>query len=92
MAFSDVAALRDDTDFSLRTQACVAIESLGDDEFVDPGSWQGQHAWQMAAQPGFGEAYASALVADPPIERPGNDQSVISDAQITSAVQTIGLS
>jgi len=89
MAYSDVLALHEDPDFAGRTQACVAIETLGDDPLVDPGAWQAQHAWEMAAQPGFGDAYASALAADPPIERPGNDTSVISDAQILSAVQSV---
>lgn len=89
MAYSDVAALMADGDFGLRTQACVAIEATQAEVDVDPGTWQATHAWEMAAQPGFGEAYASALAGG--VERPGNDQSVISDAQILSAVQTIAL-
>jgi hypothetical protein len=87
MAYSDVAALMADPDFALRTAACVAIETTGDEPPVDPGSWQAAHAWEMAAQPGFGEAYASALAGE--VERPGNDQSVISDNQILGAVQAI---
>lgn len=89
MAYSDVAALAADQDFSLRTIACVAIEQTvpGDYVRVDPGSWQAQNAWAMASQPGFGDAYASALASG--VARPGNDQSVISDAQILGAVQAI---
>jgi hypothetical protein len=43
----------------------------------------------MAAQPGFGDAYASALAADPPVERPGNDPGVITDGMILGAVQSL---
>lgn len=89
MAYSDVAALAADNNFALRTVACVAIETSGDNPKPDPGVWQAQHSWDMAAQPGFGDAYASALAAG--VEEPGNDQSVISDQQILSAVQTIGI-
>lgn len=91
MAYSDVAALAADRDFALRTVACVAIETSGQNgNPVDPGSWQAQHSWDMAAMPGFGEAYASALAGN--VENPGKDQSVISDLQILSAVQSIGVS
>ena len=90
MAYADVAALAADQDFALRTIACVAIE-IGsmNPKPVDPGSWQAQHAWDMAAMPGFGEAYASALAGS--VVKPGKDQSVISDNQILAAVQTIGI-
>lgn len=85
MAYSDVAALSSDTDFSLRTQACYATEPGADASGSNPATWQADHAWLMAAQPGFGDAYASAVANNVP--RPGNDPSVISDAQILTAVQ-----
>jgi len=83
MAYSDVALLAADYDFQLRASACVATENASE----NPPGWAADHAWQMAAQPGFGEAYASALAGNVP--RPGWDPSVISDAQILSAVQTL---
>lgn len=87
MAYSDVAALSSDHDFSLRTQACYATEP-GTDAFGDgPANWQAEHAWAMASQPGFGDAYASAVESG--VERPGNDPAVISDAQILGAVQAL---
>lgn len=89
MAYSDIALLQQDSDFAFRTSAAYAVETLGDDGGPDPGSWQAMHSWDMAAQPGFGDAYASALAADPPVERPGNDPSVITDAQILSALQSL---
>ena len=88
MAYSDIAALQQDADFARRTTAAYATETLGTGG-VDPASWQAMHAWDMAAQPGFGDAYASALAADPPVERPGNDPGVITDGMILSAIQGI---
>ena len=83
MAYSDVALLSADNDFIMRTRAAVAQEGN-----ADPVGWSYAHVWAMASAPGFGDQYASALAAN--IPRPGNDQSVISDAQILSAVQSIG--
>jgi hypothetical protein len=88
MGYSDVAALAADNDFALRTTAAYATETLADDS-IDPPSWQAAHSWDMAAQPGFGDAYASAILNGVP--RPGNDPSVISDAQILGGVQAIGV-
>jgi hypothetical protein len=89
MAYSDVAALTSDHDFSLRTQACYATEPGSDPSGSKPAEWTAEHIWEMAAQPGFGDAYASAI--ENGVERPGNDPSVISDAQILGAVQAIGV-
>jgi hypothetical protein len=86
MAYFDVASLAADADFALRTTAAYATESLADPA-ADPPAWQAEHSWAMAAQPGFGDAYASAIVAGVP--RPGKDPSVISDAQILSALQSL---
>jgi hypothetical protein len=86
MGYSDIAALQQDADFAARVSAAYAVETLGDDS-LDPGSWQAMHSWDMAAQPGFGDAYASALAGS--VDRPGNDPGVISDAQILSAIQAI---
>jgi hypothetical protein len=82
MAYSDVALLAQDNDFILRTRAAVAQEGE-----ADPVQWSNDHQWQMAGTPGFGDAYASALAGG--INRPGNDQSVISDPMILSAVQAL---
>ena len=87
MAYADISMLQQDPDFQRRVMACYAVETLSIDAGPDPASWQAQNSWDMAAQPGFGEAYASALAADPPVERPGNDPGVITDGMILSAVQ-----
>lgn len=85
MAYSDVALLSTDSDFIQRTRACVATESTT----VDPVAWASEHQWRMAATPGFGDKYASGIANG--IERPGNDPAVITDGDILSAVQAIGV-
>lgn len=86
MAYYDVALLRLDTQFLQRVAACYATETpLGTGD--DPDVWANVHGWDVAAQPGFGDAYASALAAG--VVNPGSDPSVISDAQLLSAVQAI---
>jgi hypothetical protein len=86
--YSDVALLARDLDFTARVTAAYASESLTDpDPANNPEIWTRDHSWEVAAQPGFGDAYASALAGS--VVRPGNDPSVISDAQILSAVQSI---
>jgi hypothetical protein len=87
MAYSDVALLATDRDFTVRVTAAYAIETLGASEPINPETWARDHAWETAAQPGFGDAYASAVAGG--VVRPGYDPSVISDAQILSAVQAI---
>jgi len=87
MAYGDIALLQQDADFNLRVAACYATETTDDPARTDPASWAAMHAWDMAAQPGFGDAYAYALANGNP--RPGWDPAVITDAQILSAVQSL---
>lgn len=63
-----------------RVGFCAETEGLGFD-------WGVEHRFQVAAAPGFSDAYASALAGGVP--NPGRDQSVISDPEILSAVQTV---
>lgn len=87
MAYYDVAQLSSDADFLGRTAAAYSIDTLADPERINPGEWATVHSWDMASQPGFGDAYASAVAGGVP--NPGRDPAVISDAQILSALQTI---
>jgi hypothetical protein len=89
MGYSDAAMLAADYDFQQRVAACIATETAAEAEPPNAPNWAAERAWQMAAQPGFADKYASALAANPPVERPGWDASVISDAEILSAVQAI---
>lgn len=85
MAYFDQAQLSRDGDFNMRLAAAAQLEiALGEQHALD---WAGEHQWEVGASPGFGDAYASAVAAG--VERPGADPSVISDAMILSAVQTL---
>lgn len=85
MAYSDISLLANDQDFTQRTAACATVEGKTFNGNANGIAWAGAMSWQMAASPGFGDKYASALAAGVP--RPGWDQSVISDGDILSAVQ-----
>lgn len=85
MAYYDVALLSSDADFTARVAAAYTTETLDNADAENPSQWAVEHSWAMAAQPGFGDAYASALAGG--IEHPGADASVISDAQILGALQ-----
>lgn len=86
MAYSDQALLSNDGDFVLRVAACAAVEiDLAPGE--QPTAWAANNVWLVAAAPGFADKYASALAAGVP--RPGNDQAVIADGEILSAVQAL---
>lgn len=85
MAYYDVAQLSSDGDFISRVTAAYATDHP---EIADQAPvWADAHRWNMAGQPGFGDAYASAVAGGVP--NPGRDPSVISDAQILSAVQSV---
>lgn len=88
MAYYDVFLMTQDADFFARTAACYATETEGDQAAANPNGWASEHIWDMAAAPGFSDAYASAIAGGVP--NPGRDPAVISDAQILSAVQAIG--
>lgn len=51
------------------------------------GAWVYDHIWDFASQPGWAEAWASALAGG--VTDPGSNESVITDGMILSAVQSI---
>jgi hypothetical protein len=86
MTFYDVSQLHQDTQFVNRIAACYAIETpLGEGE--NPEAWSTWHSWDIAAAPGFGDAYGFAVANGNP--EPGKDPSVITDEQLLSAVQAV---
>lgn len=86
MAYADLATLAFDRDFLMRTAAAAAAEPAPLDP-ADPVTWAEHHRWDMAAAPGFADAYATAILNG--VERPGNDPAVITDPQILAAVQSL---
>lgn len=84
MSYNSIAAAAQDSDLRLRIAACFAQETDGPDQ---PEALAALHQWRICAEPGWGEAWESALAADPPIPVPGADPGVISDGMILTAVQ-----
>lgn len=88
MSYNSMAAIQRDGDFRLRLTACVAMEGYDPD---NPWNWVDQRMWRVAAIPGFGDKWASALVShkDDADYSPGYDEACISDQEILAAVQFI---
>ena len=81
MGYYEQAQLSQDWEFIQRVAACATVEL--DDQ--DGMNWAQAHIWDVAAAPGFADAYSSAVAGEVP--NPGRDPAVISDAQILAAVQ-----
>lgn len=75
-----------DPDLRHRIAAVVATE-----DFNAPGEhptvWADKYQWDVCAEPGIGDAYASALAAGNP--RPGWDLAVITDGMLLAAVTAV---
>jgi hypothetical protein len=84
VAYWDVAQLSNDVDWQTRVAACVAVEG---DISDDPTQWAFDQRWQLAAQPGWADAYAYAVQTGVP--DPGRDPAVITDSQLLSGVQAV---
>jgi hypothetical protein len=82
-SYADIAAAAQSASLNQRETACAAQQGAPG----DPYQWVVAHRYQLASQPGWGAAWASAVAADNP--DPGADPAVITDAQILSAVQAI---
>lgn len=82
MSYKTQAKMADDAELRSRITACVATE--GDTE---PVRWAFENKWLISAQPGWDAAYAYAIAAGN--THPGDDEGVITDAMILSAVQAI---
>jgi hypothetical protein len=81
------AQLSNDIDFTARVAAAAAVELDWTGTANRPVGWTSENIWLVAAAPGFAAAYSSAIASG--VEHPGRDTSVISDEQITAAVQAM---
>jgi hypothetical protein len=84
MSYSTGHLISQDQD--LRNRAAIAAAEQG----VTAGEeehWVFLHARQLAIQPGWREAWESALANG--VEDPGADPAVITDGQILAAVQSL---
>lgn len=82
MSYSTQSLLAHDIDILDRATSCAATQGL-----PNPFQWVGDNQWALSASPGWDEAYAYALNVG--TERPGWQETVISDGMILSAVQLL---
>ncbi len=82
MSYKSQAKLEADSALRLRVSACAATLGIS-----NPAAWAMEHAWPLSAEPGWDDAYASALAADDP--DPGGNETVITDGMILAAVEAI---
>jgi hypothetical protein len=82
MGFWDISRMAIDSDLQSRVSACAAQE-----QDADPVQWMADHMLNLAAQPGWDAAWASAVAAGNPA--PGRDEAVITDGMILSGVQAL---
>lgn len=85
MAYWDQSLLSTDQDFMARIASCAAVEVPLNG--AQPMAWASDNQWTIAAAPGFADKYAYAIATAVP--NPGREPSVISDADILSAVQAL---
>lgn len=82
-SYWDIAQAAQSESLAQRETAAAAQQGNPGDPYV----WARGHAYQLAAQPGWGAAWASAVAAGVP--DPGADPAVITDGQILAAVQQL---
>jgi len=82
MAYWDIAEMARDDDLTARTVACAAQELPG-----DPYQWVAENGIRLCGQPGWADAWASAVAAGN--ENPGRDPAVITDGMVLSGVQAL---
>jgi len=82
MAYSTSADIQASPSLLRRITAAAAREKV-----YAPEPWAASAMWDMASQPGWTDAWESAVAAGK--TDPGADDSVITDAMILSAVQAL---
>ncbi|MCJ0906211.1 hypothetical protein [Rhodococcus sp. ARC_M6] len=90
MTYADQHAMSQNSDIVARITACAATQTLPPVPMFTrggPREWATRNAIRVAGQPGWPEAWASAIASD--VQQPGLDQGVISDGMILSAVQAV---
>lgn len=80
MSYYDVAQMSADSDLTSRVAACAAEEQI-----PNPRQWASDNMLLLAAEPGWGDAWASAIASGN--EFPGRDAGVITDGMVLSATQ-----
>ena len=82
MSYNTVADMAEDYALNRRLIAGVAGEGI-----LDPKGWLYPRNWQVVSQPGWDDAWESAVASG--VEDPGADDSVITDGMILSGIQAV---
>jgi hypothetical protein len=85
MSYTTGHLISQDTD--LRNRAAIAVAEQGTIPAGEEEHWVFQHCRRLGTQPGWREAWESALANG--VENPGADPAVITDGQILAAVQVL---
>lgn len=84
MSYNTIARMAGDIPLAQRMTAAAAQEN----KTPPYEEWVSAHRWELAATPGWSEAWESAVAAGNP--NPGADEAVITDGMILAAVQPMG--
>lgn len=88
MSYLTISHIVDDQSIMRRALACCATEGV-----ENPRTWVIENDWELAAQPNWAAAYASAKLAhdaDPEnVPPPGENEAAITDGMILSGVQAL---
>lgn len=92
--FLAIAEIANDVHMNARMNAAATQQAAYETQFVQPEaplSWVAGNRWVWAASPGWGAKWRFAEDSHPddPEYQPGRDESVITDGDILSAVQTL---
>jgi hypothetical protein len=82
MSYLTISRIAADPSIRLRCAACAAVERI-----PNPENWAYRSSLLLAAQPGWSEAWESAVAAGN--EQPGADPAVITDGMVLAAVQAV---
>lgn len=83
MSYATVAVLRRDRALLDRVAGCAALEGI-----ADPEGWAMSHAWKIAAQPGWVDAWESAQGENSTGDH-GANEDVITEVMILDAVRAL---
>lgn len=83
MSYFTQSKMAQDYGLIMRIAACAASEDVS----LNPTSWADTHRQRLVASPGWDTKYESAIASG--VEAPGEDEAVITDADILAAVQLL---
>jgi hypothetical protein len=88
MSFLDVTQMANDRGLQSRVKSCLVLENMATPgKYPDSDIWIVNHAWVLAAQPGWQEAWGYARAQEK--TNLGLDEGVVTDGMISAAAEAI---